>query len=177
LASILVVSTGCPKGSSGQVDASVYDYTKIDTGADKKALTYNLIGRWYPETEILRLDDDTMTPEQWCAHEPAHIEVQLDDVDVYCTDGTHHSSPIARVDRTPEGILLVMRASEGAKLKQLTFSEVISRSEDKYRPKAKVLGSPCSDSLLPEAYARFPKIEVLERQILDGRHCAQVPKP
>jgi hypothetical protein len=176
LASILALC-GCPGGSSGSMDASVYDYTKVNTGSDKKALIYNLIGRWYPEAEIMRLDNDSMTPEQWCAREPARIEIYLDDVEVYCMDGSRHASPIARVDRTDEGVVIVMRASEEAKLRSLTFTEVISRSEDKNRPKAKVLGSPCSQSTLPEAYARFPKIEVLERQILDGRNCAMIPKP
>jgi hypothetical protein len=177
LASIVALLSGCPAGSSGPQDASVYDYTKVNTGTDQKALIYNLIGRWFPESEIQRLDDDTMTPEEWCAREPAKIEIALDDVEVSCTDGTKYSSPIARVERTEQGITLVMRASEGAKLKALTFSEIISRSEDKNRPKAKVLGTPCTDSMLPEAYARFPRLEILERQILDGRQCAQIPKP
>jgi hypothetical protein len=120
------------------------------------------------------LYDDTMTPAQWCAREPARIEVFLDDVEVYCMDGTRYASPIARIDRSKEGIQVVMRADDKAKLRSLTFTEVVSRSEDKNRPKAKVLGSPCSDSMLPEAYARFPKIEILERQILDGRNCAMI---
>jgi hypothetical protein len=169
--------TGCPGGSAGSADAAVYDYTKVNTGSDKKALIYNLIGRWFPEAEIHRLDDDTMTPEQWCAREPARIEIFLDDVEVYCQDGSRHAGPIARVDRTDEGITIVMRASDEAKLKTLTFAEVVSRSEDKNRPKARVLGSPCSQSTLPEAYARFPKIERLEREILNGRNCAMIPKP
>src|SRR5688572_1186902 len=157
LASILALLSGCPGGSSGPQDASVYDYTKVNTGSDQKALIYNLIGRWFPEAEIQRLDDDTMTPEQWCAREPARIEIALDDVEIYCVDGTRYASPIARVERAEGGIMLVMRASEEAKLKSLTFSEIISRSEDKNHPKAKVLGTPCTDSMLPEAYARFPR--------------------
>src|SRR5262245_29776572 len=174
LASILALLSGCPGGSSGTVDASVYDYTKVNTGTDKKALIYNLIGRWFPEAEIQRLDDDSMTPEQWCAREPARIEIFLDDVEVFCIDGTRYASPIARVDRTDEGVVLVMRAPEDSRLKSLTFGEVLSRSEDKNRPKAKVLGSPCNTSTLPEAYARFPRLEILERQILDGKQCAQI---
>ena len=175
-AASLILLCACPGGASSSADAAVYDYTKVNTGSDKKALIYNLIGRWYPEAEIHRLDNDSMTPEQWCAREPARIEIFLDDVQVYCEDGTQHASPIARVDRGDTGITIVMRASEDAKLKSLTFTEVISRAEEKNRPKAKVLGSPCSQSTLPEAYARFPKIETLERQILNGRHCAMIPK-
>ncbi len=179
LASTLFVllATGCPGGAPGSMDASVYDYTKINPGSDKKAVIYNLIGRWFPEAEIKRLDNDSMTPEQWCARELARIEIFLDSVEVYCQDGSHFDSPIARVDRSDQGIVLIMRASEDAPLKSLTFTDVISRSEEKYRPKAIVLGSPCVDPGKTEAYARFPKVETLQRQLLDGRQCSQVVKP
>jgi hypothetical protein len=165
---------GCPAGSSESMDARVYDYAKAPVG-DKKALIYNLVGRWYPENEIVRLDNERMTPEEWCAREPARIEVFLDDVEVYCESGDRYASPIARVDRTEKGgILLLMRAAEGAKLSELRFEEVISHEGVPNQPTSTVEGTPCAEG--PARYARFPKIEMLERQILDGRHCAQVKK-
>lgn len=174
LALIALLLSGCPASSSESTDAKVYDYTKANV-SDTKALIYNLIGRWYPLREIERLDDDTMTPEQWCAKEPEHILVNLNDVEVECLDGSHHSSPIARIDRSDEGgIVLVMRAPEDAKFKSLTFQDVITREEEEIRPKATVSGSPCVGEPKAEQFGRFPKIEILERQILNGRHCSQI---
>lgn len=177
LALIALLLAGCPASSSESTDAKVYDYTKANV-SDTKALIYNLIGRWYPLREIERLDDDTMTPEQWCAKEPEHIFVHLSEVEVRCTDGTGYNSPIARIDRSEQGgIMLVMRAPEDAKFKSLTFKDVITKEDDEIRPKATILGSPCLAEPKAETFARFPKIEILERQILNGRHCSQITLP
>lgn len=161
------VQVGC---AAEKTDADeVYDYTDVyGADTDSKALIYNLIGRWFPEGEIDRLDDDSMTPEAWCARDPTHIRVHLDEVVVQCDSGEPYSAAIARVARHEPsgGIELVLRAAEDAALKTLVFEEVKGTQ-------AKVAGSPCFEGEVAE-HARFPKIEVLRRQILGGQRCTQV---
>ena len=166
LAALLFVS-GCGKGD-GEKKKKVYDYTKA-SGAegDSKALMYNLIGRWFPTKEVERLDDDSMTPEAWCAREPSQIRVHLDEVEVQCDSGLPHAAAIARVKRHEKGgIQLVLRASEDAPLRTLIFEQVVGTD-------AQITGSPCFEGK-PAGHARFPKIEILGRQILGGRRCAQI---
>lgn len=148
-----------------------YDYTKAKhADASSKALMYNLIGRWFPEAEIRRLDDDSMTPEAWCAREPSHVMVHLDEVEVRCDEGPAYSAAIARVERHEGGgIQVVLRAAEDAKLKSLVFEDVIGTG-------ARISGSPCTKDKAAN-HARFPKIEILRRQILGGRRCAQIVDP
>jgi len=159
---------GCGKGQEQAAETQVYDYTAAAfADSDSKALIYNLIGRWFPEAEIKRLDDDSMTPEAWCAREPSHIRVHLDEVVVQCDSGPTYSAAIARVTRHESGgIQVVLRASEDAPLKSLLFEKVIGT-------KAEISGSPCAEGK-KMVHARFPKIETLRRQILGGRRCAQI---
>lgn len=168
LAAVLGLSSGCTPGASEATDAAIYDYTAVNTGPDTKALIYNLIGRWYPVEEIARLDDDSMTPEAFCAREPSMLTVLLDDVEIQCDQGASVSVAIARVERSAEGgIHLAMRAKE-EELKHITFKKVLGST-------AVIAGSPCYGGK-DHDYARFPKYEVLQRQILGGRRCAQIIK-
>ena len=166
----LTVLAGCsePPAAAPQT----YDYTQAKyADADSKALMYNLIGRWFPEAEIRRLDDDSMTPEAWCARPPSHVMVHLDEVEVQCDEGLPYSAAIARVERHESGgIQVVLRAAEDAKLKSLLFEDVIGTG-------ARLSGSPCVEGGKATAHARFPKIEILRRQILSGRRCAQIVDP
>lgn len=167
-AAALAGSTGCPKEADVEMilDASVPDYTQLPPNTDQKGLINNLIGRWYPETEILRLDDDTMVPEAWCARPPTKVQVKTDELIVQCDSGDAHIAPIARVEKSKSGgINLILRAREDAIMRQIHFIEVMGST-------AKIEGTPCSDK--PIAYARFPKFETLQRQIIGGKRCAQV---
>jgi hypothetical protein len=160
------LTLACAEGGGGASDAAVVDYATINVETDSKALIYNLIGRWFPEAEIKRLDDDTMTPESWCAREPTHLLVELDQVSVQCDQGLPQEAAIARVERSGGGIHLVLRAKEDAQLKSLIFTKAVGTQ-------VQVAGSPCDDSQ-PQAYARFHRFETLERQILSGKRCAQI---
>lgn len=155
----------CVDGGGG-VDAAPVDYTTINVETDTKALIYNLIGRWFPEAEIKRLDDDSMTPVTWCAREPTHVLVELDQVTVQCDQGLAQEAAIARVERASGGIQLVLRAKEDAQLKSLVFTKAVGTSVE-------IAGSPCDDGQ-GHAYARFHRFETLERQILSGKRCAQI---
>src|SRR5262249_14857524 len=140
----------------------------VDTGADEKTLLYNLIGRWYPDQEIKRLSDRTLTPEQWCEREPTMIFVYPDSLQVRCDKGAEMGAMIAGAERDKSGkITLQMRAKEGSPLRQLVF--------DPHGPRATVSGNPCFDK--PTEYARFPEYEILSREILGGRRCPQLVKP
>ncbi len=163
------VATGCPgetKVESVQIDASVPDYTKLPPNTDQKGLINNLIGRWYPDGEITRLDDDTMVPEAWCARPPTKVQVRIDEVIVQCDSGDPHIAPIARVQHSESGgIELILRARDDAVMKRIHFVEVMG-------PTAKIEGTPCQEKVM--SYARFPKFETLQRSILNGKRCSQV---
>jgi hypothetical protein len=164
------LATACP-GGAGKEPADAGEVTSfyVDTGADEKALLYNLVGRWYPQEEITRLSDRTLTPEQWCEREPQLIFVYPDSVQVRCKQGSELTAMIAQARREKDGrISLVLRAKEDSPLRQLTFEE--------RGPKATVSGSPCSEGK-PVEYGRFPEYEILTRDILGGRRCAQITKP
>lgn len=163
---LLSLTLACAEGAGGASDAAVVDYTTINVETDSKALIYNLIGRWFPEAEIKRLDDDSMTPESWCAREPSHLLVELDQVSVQCDQGLPQEAAIARVERNAGGIQLVLRAKEDAQLKTLNFTKAVGTE-------VLVAGSPCDDGQ-PQRYARFHRYETLERQILGGKRCAQI---
>ncbi|MEQ8275251.1 MAG: hypothetical protein RMA76_43310 [Deltaproteobacteria bacterium] len=160
---------GCPgetKVETVVLDASVPDYTKLPPNTDEKGLINNLIGRWYPDGEITRLDDDTMVPEAWCARPPTKVQVKIDEVIVQCDKGDTHTAPIARVQASKAGgIELILRARDDAVMKRIHFAEVMGAS-------AKIEGTPCYDKLM--SYARFPKFETLQRSILGGKRCSQV---
>lgn len=148
-----------------------YDYVQVNHWGDKKALYYNLVGRWYPEAEVARLDNEAMTPKEWCARPPAMINVILknEDIEVVCADGKKYRSPVARIDRDEGGIHLILRTSEDSLFKQLTFKSAIGST-------GIVLGNPCSKTPKEETFLRFPKREILERQILGGKRCEQIAK-
>ncbi len=154
--------------ADGAADASVIDYTKIRVEGDDKVLIYNLVGRWFPEEEIKRLDDDSITPEVWCAREPTRLLVQLDTVEVQCDSGAPVGLPIARVERQADGVHLILRAKEGSDFKNLVFQQATGT-------KAVIGGSPCFPGK-SVTYARFPRYELLQRQILSGRRCTQIKR-
>lgn len=163
---LALFAAGCGKGKDE--GPKVFDYTQAASAdGDSKALIYNLIGRWFPKTEITRLDDDSMTPEAWCKRNPSMVKVMLDEVAVQCDDGQPYQAAIARVSRHEGGgIQIVLRAGEDAKLKSLLFEKVIGSD-------AVITGSPCFEGKSAE-HARFPKIETLRRQILGGQRCQQI---
>jgi hypothetical protein len=164
---LLALASACGKSEDEAAAKKVFDYAAVNVGADSKALVYNLIGRWFPEEEIQRLDDDTLTPEAWCQREPAMVMVLLDEVTVQCEVGAPTTAAIARVERAEGGgISLVLRAAESSPLKVLTFRQVLGT-------KAEITGVPCFQGQA-HAYARFPRIEILQRQILQGKRCAQI---
>ncbi len=157
---------GCPKKDDDK-KKKANDYYDAPVGDDPKAAMYNLIGRWYPDEEVKRLDNDQMTPEEWCARPPTHILVMLDGVTVQCSEGRAIRAAIARVERTKNRELkLVMRAKADDPLKELLFAKTIDDH-------ATVIGSPC-DKTKPTPHRRFPKFEKLRRSILAGKRCAQI---
>jgi hypothetical protein len=159
----LLGSPACQKTPDG--DGKEVTSFYVDTAADGKALLYNLIGRWYPEAEIKRLSDRTLTPEQWCAREPTMVFLIPESVQIRCTKGPEMSAMIAIAQQTKDGkIAVTMRAKEDSPLKQLVF--------DVRGPKATISGNPCFDGK-PITYGRFPEFEILSREILGGRRCAQ----
>jgi hypothetical protein len=166
---LLALAAGCGKGPDAGAPPPVFDYTKVNVGTDSKALIYNLIGRWFPKEEVERLDDDTLTPEAWCEREPARVEVHLDEVEVHCDDGLPTAKiAIARVERGEAGVAVVMRAAEDARLRTLTFERVTGTE-------ASIAGVPCFGGE-SHVFLRFPRFEILKRQILGGRRCSQVVK-
>lgn len=170
---LALMLAGCPGGVPGLSSAPDAGPEStgffVDTGAGDKSLVYNLVGRWYPEEEIKRLSDRTLTPEQWCEREPGTVFIMPDRVEVRCNRGTLHAAAIAEIKRDKAGLItLGMRAPEGSPLRALTF--------DARGPNATIAGNPCLEG--PIAYGRFPEYEILTRQILGGRRCAQVlPQP
>jgi hypothetical protein len=128
-----------------------------------------LVGRWWPDQEIARLSDRTLTPDQWCEREPSMIFVNADWVQVRCDKGPEMSAMIAKAHREKDGtVTLLMRAKEDSPLRQLGFLAT--------GPKAEITGSPCFEGKAAK-HARFPEYEILSREILGGRRCAQLTKP
>lgn len=150
-------------GSSTATDAGPQTFY-IETGADEKALLYNLVGRWYPDTEIKRLSDRSLTAAEWCEREPAHIFVVPEKIEVRCAKGAAISAAVSMTKREKDIIAVTLRSAQEAKLKQLRFNV--------RGPTATISGSPCDEG--PTEYARFPEYEILAREILGGQRCAQV---
>src|SRR5205823_1276617 len=118
----LAACPGLPGFKSDSPDAGEVTSFYVDTAADEKALLYNLVGRWYPEQEIKRLSDRTLTPEQWCDREPSMIFVIPENVIVRCGKGSELTAMIAQVKTEKGGkITLNMRAAEDSPLKTLSF--------------------------------------------------------
>ena len=169
LVGAICASVACaPDGGMDSVDQS-FDYSRpYGAETDAKTLVYNLIGRWFPTEEIVRLDNDTMTPEAWCAREPTHVEILLSGARVQCDSGPRLETAIARVDRhhASGGIQLVLRPIDGSDLRTLVFERVVGTT-------AVIQGSPCFDMRATQ-YERFPRIETLRRQILGSQRCERL---
>jgi hypothetical protein len=87
---------------------------------------------------------------------------------VRCAKGAELNAMIAGAHQETDGrITLNMRAKEDSPLKQLSFQ---ARG-----PKASITGNPCFEGQVVE-YARFPEYEILSREILGGRRCAQLAR-
>jgi hypothetical protein len=146
-------------------------FAPIPTGGaqvDDKSKLYNLIGRWYPTSEVARLKDDTLTPNEWCARQPTRLTVMPDSVEMVCEKGDKHSAAIARVKTSTKAgeILLLLRVGKDAPMRQIRFEEVRG-------PNATIVGLPCWSGRA-EPHQRFPEYEILTRQILQGRRCSQL---
>ena len=157
---------GCDSGSSEPPDAGLSPFY-LSSMEYEKARLYNLVGRWYPEEEIERLRDPTLTPEMWCAREPVRVFVHQDRVEVYCANQAPKRASIARVQTSSKAgdLTLLLRAAKESPLRQLRF--------ETNGPSAVVSGSPCFGGK-PTMHRRFPEFEILTRQILAGRRCSQV---
>lgn len=163
--SAAIVSTGCTAGVLSPQDAGAPASFFIETGADQKALLYNLVGRWYPEDEIKRFSDRTLTAAQWCEREPSTIFLAPEKVEVRCTKGSVDEATIAKVSRESDGTITIrLRTKEDSNMREL---RVLARG-----PKATITGSPCASG--PVEYGRFPEYEILSREILGNRRCAQL---
>ncbi len=163
----VLFAAGCSAEAGPEVDAGPPNYGMAWTGGNARALLHNLVGRWFPETEIVRLNDDTLTPEEWCARSPVRILVLLDEVEVQCAKGPPVSATIARVKGDKDAsVSLTMRAKEGSDFRHLKFENILGT-------KALISGGPCSGKE-PVPHARFPQIESLRRQILGRQTCAQI---
>ncbi|MCK6552771.1 hypothetical protein L6R52_43510 [Myxococcota bacterium] len=154
----------------GPTSAPIVDATAPLAAAPEEvvdvSVIYDLVGRWYPEAEIARLSDRTLTPEEWCRREPSMIFVVPEKVTVACDDGAPISAMVA-VARRPAGdrVEVALRAKPGSPLTKLTF--------DVDGTRATITGSPC-DRGASARYARFPRYELLGREILGGRRCAEL---
>jgi hypothetical protein len=162
------VLAACTQGSGdAESDGGLSPYT-ITTAVDDKSKLYNLIGRWYPEPEVKRLSDVTLTPEEWCKREPMLINILPDQVEVRCENGNELSAGIALVKTStqPGEITLLLRSPKESPLRHLRFEEVRG-------PRAMIVGSPCYSGRATQ-HLRFPEYEILTRQILGGRRCSQL---
>lgn len=158
--------SGCEGETSTSEDAGLSPFY-LSSIEYEKARLYNLVGRWYPESEIDRLRDPTLTPEEWCAREPVRIFIHQDHVEVFCAKEPPKRASIARVQTStqPGELTLLLRASKDAPLRQLRFQ---TRG-----PTAIIAGNPCLGGRAT-MHRRFPEYEILTRQILGGRRCSQV---
>lgn len=162
----LVLGAGCESAPEAPEDAGLSPFY-LSSIEYEKARLYNLVGRWYPEAEIDRLRDPTLTPEEWCAREPIRIFIHQDHVEVFCEREPPKRAAIARVKTSSQAgdLTLLLRASKESPLRELRF--------ETNGPSAIVSGSPCHGGK-PTMHRRFPEYEILSRQILAGRRCSQV---
>lgn len=163
---VLPALLACESDPSESADAGLSPFY-LSSIEYEKARLYNLVGRWYPESEIDRLRDPTLTPEEWCAREPVRISIHQDRVEVFCEKEAPKRAAIARVQTStrPGELTLLLRASKDSPLRQLRF--------EVQGPSARVTGSPCNKGQTT-MHRRFPEFEILTRQILGGRRCSQV---
>ena len=138
---------------------------------DDKSKLYNLIGRWYPASEVQRLTDETLTPDEWCAKPPQRLMVLPDSIEVHCSETEIYTAPLAsvRTSTLAGEVILSLRVGKDAAMRQIRFDQING-------PKARVTGSPCQGGAQTD-YERFPEYEVLTRQILNGRRCSQIELP
>ena len=166
VAGVLLAAAGCEEQE--EVPEPGLSPNFVSGPVDDKSKLYNLIGRWYPASEVTRLRDETLTPLEWCAQEPVKLNVMPDSIQVRCGRGAVHSAAIARVKTStkPGEITLLLRVSKESPMKQLRF-------EDVRGPTATIAGLPCWEGK-PIPHQRFPEYEILTRQILGGRRCSQL---
>lgn len=139
----------------------------VSAQVDDKSKLYGLLGRWYPVREVQRLRDENLTPADWCKKPPMRLTLLPDTVEVVCEKGDSYSAPLARVRTSTGGdIVLTLRASKDAPLKQLRFASV-------HGVRANIAGSPCFEGE-EEPHERFPDYEIMTRQILGGKRCSQL---
>lgn len=158
---------GCQDGAPAVADSGLTPYV-LGTQADDKSKLYNLIGRWYPVSEVKRLRDENVTPEEWCQREPGRLTIMPDQVEVRCADGQVHSAALARVSTSTKvgEITLSLRVAKDRPWRLVRF-------EGGAGPTAIITGLPCFGGGA-EPHQRFPELEILTRQILGGRRCAQL---
>jgi hypothetical protein len=166
LFAVAIGATACPAGEGDLPEGAPAPLTGGQV--DEKSKLYNLIGRWYPTTEVTRLKDETLTPQEWCQQEPMRLTVMPDSVEVRCEKGQTYSAAIARVKTStrPGEITLLLRVSKESPLRQVRFEEVRG-------PNASIAGLPCWGGR-SQAHQRFPDYEILTRQILGGQRCSQI---
>ena len=160
-----VAACGEPPPAAPEVSTSP---VIVSAPVDDKAKLYNIVGRWYPQREVERLRDDTLTPTEWCKRAPMRLAVLPDGVEVTCADGRTHAAAIARVRTSTRAgeTIVVLRSGKDGPLRQLRF-------EDLRGPTVIVSGSPCDPSGTAP-YQRFPEYEIMTRQILGGKRCSQL---
>lgn len=160
-----LASTACPTQEAPIAPADAGSRTVyIETGADEKQILYNLIGRWYPQDEIKRLSDRSLTAREWCATEPAMIFIVPEKVEIHCSNGQVTSAAIASTKREKDGVVSIGLRSTEEKLKNL---RILARG-----PAATITGNPCFEGAVE--YARFPEYEIIARDMLGGQRCAQL---
>jgi hypothetical protein len=155
---------GC-RDSDTAGKAKPLDFAAIDVGVEK-ALLYNLVGRWFPVDEVERLRGSSMTAADWCQRPPTMVSVDQESVIVQCSEGDARKSAIGSVKREAgPSVSLFLRNSDTRGDTVLRFRQVTGQT-------ALLEGVDCQPDR-PILYRRFPEFEILERQILGGRQCAQ----
>lgn len=167
IAALLALSACGDKQPKGE---ALYDFTQEVQGGPK-AMIYNLVGRWYPVEEVKRLEKLGITPADWCKRPISRLELTMDSVELQCDSGVIERAVVANIGPAQGGgIDLKLRASSDAQLNELTFKTVVGSARG---TEATILGLPCYGGKL-HVYARFPRYEVLRRQVLGGRSCDQI---
>lgn len=148
----------------------LYDFTREVQGGPK-AMIYNLVGRWYPIEEVKRLEKLGITPADWCKRPISKLELTMDEVALQCDQGGVQRAVVAQVGPgSMGGVQLKLRASTDSKLNQVLFKTVVGGANG---TEATIEGLPCYGGKL-HVYVRFPRYEILRRQVLGGRSCEQV---
>ncbi len=162
-----VLAFACSGGKEGDLGGDSGIPSRPSTGGTEKVAINNLIGRWYPDPEIKRLSDPTLTPEQWCERPVSRVNVTFDQVEVQCDTGPAWVAPVSQVKTTTAGeVVVLFRARKESGFTSLKFSASSG-------PRMNISGSPCFRGA-STPHARFPDYEILTRQILGGKRCSQL---